>query len=118
MQRVSVRFFALTSGREPVREWLLSLPAPERKAIGDDIRTMQFGWPVGMPLVRKLDTDLWEVRVTMPSGIARVFFTMVENEAILLHGFIKKSQKTPSTELETAMKRKRILEASQERTKQ
>ena len=112
MQRVSVRFFALTSGREPVRDWLLSLRADERKIIGDDIRTMQFGWPVGMPLVRKLDTGLWEVRVTLASGIARVFFTLVENEAILLHGFIKKSQKTPLTELETARKRKRALKTA------
>ena len=89
-----------------------SLRADERKVIGDDIRTTQFGWPVGMPLVRKLDTGLWEVRVTLASGIARVFFTMVENEAILLHGFIKKSQKTPLTELETAKKRKRELGTS------
>ena len=95
-----------------MRDWLLALRADERKVIGDDIRTMQFGWPVGMPLVRKLDTGLWEVRTTLASGIARVFFTMVENEAILLHGFIKKSQKTPLTELETARKRKRALEAS------
>lgn len=95
-----------------MRDWLLSLRADERKVIGDDIRTMQFGWPVGMPLVRKLATGLWEVRATLASGIARVFFTMVENEAILLHGFIKKSQKTPLTELETARKRKRALETS------
>ena len=87
----------------------MSLRADERKIIGDDIRTIQFGWPVGMPLVRKLDTGLWEVRATLASGIARVFFTVVENEAILLHGFIKKSQKTPLTELETARKRKRAL---------
>ena len=110
MQRVSVRFFVLTSGREPVRDWLLSLSAADRKIIGDDIRTIQFGWPVGMPLVRKLDTGLWEVRVPLESGIARVFFTMVENDAILLHGFIKKSQRTPFRELETARKRKRALE--------
>ena len=97
---------------EPVRDWLFSLRADERKIIGDDIRTMQFGWPVGMPLVRKLDTGLWEVRATLASGIARVFFTLVENEAILLHGFIKKSQKTPLTELETARKRKRALGTS------
>lgn len=95
-----------------MRDWLLALRADERKVIGDDIRTMQFGWPVGMPLVRKLDAGLWELRATLASGIARVFFTMVENEAILLHGFIKKSEKTPLTELETARKRKRALETS------
>ena len=95
-----------------MRDWLLSLRAEERKVIGDDIRTMQFGWPVGMPLVRKLDADLWEVRVTLASGIARVFFTVVQDEAILLHGFIKKSQKTPLMELETARKRKRALGTS------
>ncbi len=90
-----VRFYKTTNGREPVREWLKALPQPERKVIGDDIKTAQYGWPIGMPLIRKLDTGLWEVRSRLENRIARVIFTVHDNRMILLHGFVKKSQKTP-----------------------
>ena len=104
-----VRFFRTVEGREPVREWLKGLPADERKAIGDDIRTMQFGWPLGMPLVRSLGGGIWEVRTRLPNRIARVLFSTFEGEAVLLHGFIKKSQETPIDELRLARRRKREL---------
>jgi Phage-related protein len=107
--KLPVKFFRTTEGREPVREWLKALPAGERKAIGDDIRTVQFGWPIGMPLVRKMEAGLWEVRVDLPSGIARVLFTVFEGDAVLLHGFIKKSEKTSLPDLKTAKQRKRLL---------
>lgn len=107
--KLTVRFFRTLQGSEPVREWLRELPAADRKAVDDEIRTVQFGWSVGMPLVRKLDADLWEVRVRLKDRIARVLFTIETGEAILLHGFIKKSQKTPADELETALKRKKQL---------
>ena len=74
---------------------------------------MQFGWPVGMPLVRKLDVDLWEVRVNLRGGAARVLFTVVENAAVLMHGFLKKSQKTPKEDLKLARRRRnQVLRAS------
>ena len=92
-----------------MREWLKSLSPEERKAMGDDIRTVQFGWPIGMPLVRKMEADLWEVRVDIPSGIARVLFTVFKGDAVLLHGFIKKSEKTPLPDLKTAKQRKKLL---------
>lgn len=104
-----VRFYRTREGREPVREWLIGLPADERKAIGDDIRTMQFGWPLGMPLVRALEGGIWEVRTRLPQRIARVLFATLEGEAVLLHGFIKKSQETPLHELRLARRRKREL---------
>jgi phage-related protein len=107
--KLSVRFFRTTEGREPVREWLKSLPRDERKAIGDELRTVQFGWPLGMPLVRKLDAGLWEVRVGLPNRTARVLFTIVEQQVVLLHGFVKKSQKTPARELAVARQRKEQL---------
>ena len=107
--KLVVRFFRSALGREPVRDWLRGLPGEARKAIGDDIRTVQFGWPVGMPLVEKLDADLWEVRIRLPDGIARVLFTIHENEAILLHGFVKKSRKIPKDDLETARRRRKRL---------
>jgi phage-related protein len=105
-----VAFYRTDSGREPVREWLLSLPRAERRAIGEDIKTVQFGWPLGMPLVRKIDGGLWEVRSRLPEGIARVFFTTGRDRLILLHGFIKKSQKTPADDLHLARTRLKLLD--------
>jgi len=70
-----VRFFKTNSGAEPVRDWLQELPAIDRKTIGEDIKTVQFGWPLGIPLVRKMDKDLWEVRIHLENRIARVLFT-------------------------------------------
>ena len=106
---LSVTFFATNSGNEPVREWLKSLPRESRRIIGEDIKTVQFGWPLGLPLVRKLDKGLWEVRIRLPDGIARVLFTADKGQMILLHGFIKKSQKTPQDDLELAKTRLRLL---------
>lgn len=108
--KLAVRFFRTTQGNEPVREWLKELPVAERKAIGDEIRTVQLGWPLGMPVVRKLDSGLWEVRIKLKDRIARVLFTVTDGEAVLLHGFIKKSQKTPAPDLATANARKTQLE--------
>jgi phage-related protein len=76
-----------------------------RKTIGEDIKTLQFGWPVGMPLARKLEEGLWELRSRISAGIARTFFTIFKNEIVLLHGFVKKSQKTPANELAIAKRR-------------
>ena len=104
-----VRFYRTREGREPVREWLKSLPAQERKAIGDDIRTVQFGWPLGMPLVRNLERGIWEVRTPLPNRSARTLFTTFKGEVVLLHGFIKKSRETPVPELRLARRRMREL---------
>jgi phage-related protein len=106
---LEVRFFRTAEGREPVREWLKSLPREERKAIGDEIRTVQFGWPIGMPLVRKLEAGLWEVRVNLPNRIGRVLFTVVGKQAVLVHGFVKKSPRTPAHDLAVARRRKQQL---------
>ena len=107
---LSVVFFRTTADNEPVREWLKSLPREERRIIGEDIKTVQFGWPLGMPLVRKLDRDLWEVRSHLPGRIARIVFTAAERRMVLLHGFIKKSQKMPQEDLELAKTRLRMLQ--------
>ena len=107
--RLKVKFYATLSGREPVREWLRSLAREDRKIIGDDIKTAQFGWPLGMPLIRKLDKDLWEVRSNLDKRIARTLFTVEGDLMVLLHGFVKKSQKTPRKELSMAQKRLAML---------
>jgi len=105
--KLRVRFWSSPAGREPVREWLLELDSADRKLIGDKILTVQFRWPVGMPTVRKMEAGLWEVRVNLSSGkIARILFTTFEGNMVLLHGFIKKSQKTPDSELNLARSRK------------
>jgi len=104
---LEVRFFKTDGGTEPVRDWLRELSATDRKRIGEDIKTVQFGWPLGMPLVRKMDKDLWEVRVHLDSRIARVLFTVLTGKIILLHGFIKKSQATPQPDLKLAKNRMR-----------
>jgi phage-related protein len=102
---LSVVFYRTESGNEPVREWLLDLGREDRKTIGRDIKTAQYGWPLGMPLIRKFEPKLWEVRSQLRDGIARVIFTVDQEYMILLHGFVKKSQKTPTKELSKARKR-------------
>jgi phage-related protein len=84
---------------------LKELDRKVRKTIGEDIKTVQFGWPLGMPLVRKLEAELWEVRSHLEGRIARITFTVQDDVMVLLHGFIKKSQRTPIADLSTTRKR-------------
>ena len=107
---LNVVFYKTESGKEPVREWLKDMPKEDRQAIGEDIKTAQYGWPLGMPLIRKIERGLWEVRSHIGAGIARVFFTVMDRTMILLHGFVKKSQKTPQDELATARHRLKNVE--------
>lgn len=110
---IPVVFFSLDSGREPVRDWLKDLDKDSKRAIGEDIKTLQFGWPIGMPLARKMDDNLWELRSKLDKGIARIFFTVYRNKLVLLHGFAKKSQKTPPKELSLAKRRLNKLRSDQ-----
>lgn len=104
-----VVFFRTESGREPVRKWLKYLSKEDRQIIGEDIKLVQFRWPLGMPLVRKMEADLWEVRSHLSGGgSARILFTVGDGEMVLLHGFIKKSQKTPVQDLQLARQRKNL----------
>jgi phage-related protein len=103
---VPVRFYRSSTGREPVLEWLRSLDREDRRTIGLDLMRVQFGWPIGMPLVRSLKDGLWEVRSSLPSQkIARLILCFHQQTLVVLHGFIKKTQKTPSEELELAKRR-------------
>jgi phage-related protein len=105
-------FFATAAGREPVREWLRGLPDEDRKTIGGDIQALEFGEPMGLPLVGGFGDGLWEVRVRLSSRrIARVFFMLDGPEMVLLHGFMKKSQKTPEKDVRLARQRKRDWES-------
>ncbi len=108
LKRLPARFYRLDNGREPVREWLKDLEPEDCKIVGDDIKDVEFAWPIGMPLVRSLGDGLWEVRSDLTSGkIARVIFTVEHECMVLLHGFIKKTQKTPKQDLDLALKRKK-----------
>jgi len=100
-----VVFYRTEAGTEPVREWLKGLTREDRRAVGQDVKTAQYGWPLGMPLIRKLEPDLWEVRSHLAQGIARVMFTVEGGVMVLLHGFVKKAQKTPLSDLKTARQR-------------
>ena len=104
---LNVVFFKTEAGNEPVREWLRGLSKDDCKVIGTDILTVQYAWPVGKPVVDNLGDGIWEVRSRLENRIARTLFAMVDQEIVLLHGFIKKQQKTPPDELELAKKRKK-----------
>ena len=106
---LNTSFFRSDSGNEPVREWLKSLPATDRRIMGEDIKTVQFGWPLGMPLVRHLDGGIWEIRVKLENRIARILFSLEGSTMVIFHGFIKKQQTTPKQDLDLAKERLRIL---------
>ena len=103
----AVVFYRTEAGSEPALEWFRQLEPEERKIVGEDLRTLQIGFPMGMPLCRSLGDGIWELRSTLPNRIARVLFLIDGQTFVVLHGFIKKSQQTPKAELETARGRKR-----------
>lgn len=106
-----VRFYATPAGQEPVRAWLAGLPVETRRAIGENLRVAQNTWPVGMPRVRPMRAGLYELRVSAEAGEFRVFFTASAGELVLLHGFQKKSAKTPAGDLDLARARQKEGEA-------
>ncbi|CCV13137.1 type II toxin-antitoxin system RelE/ParE family toxin [Mesorhizobium sp. STM 4661] len=111
LKKLQARFYATGTGRKPVREWLLDISEDDRRLVGKDIQKVEFGWPIGMPYCRSLGHGLWEVRSDLTDGkIGRVIFSILAGEMVLLHGFVKKTQKTPAQEIELALKRKRELE--------
>ncbi len=109
--KIALHFYRTPAGSEPVREWLKSLAAEEKKAVGFDLMRVQWRWPVGMPLCRAMGNGLWEVRTDLPSGTtARVLICPHRQNLVVLHGFIKKTRKTPDEDLKLALKRKKDVE--------
>jgi len=108
LKKVPAVFFSTERGNEPVRDWLRQdLSRPERKLVGENIKTAEFGWPIGMPICRTLGDGLHEIRTNLPGRIARVIFYVDQDlRLILLHGFIKKTQQTPHADLQLARARK------------
>lgn len=112
-KRIPAVFYRTAAGAEPVRDWLKKLSAEDRRIIGLDIATVEFGWPVGMPVCRSIASrqGLWEVRSSITGGrIARVLFAIHGDQMVLLHGFIKKTQQIPDIDLDLAMKSKKEVE--------
>ena len=111
-KRLPAFFFRTETDKEPVRDWLRSsdISSEDRRRIGEDIKTVEFGWPVGMPTCRPLGGGLWEVRTNLQDRTARVLFCIHERRMVLLHGFVKKAQKTPADDIALALSRKRKLE--------
>jgi len=108
VRKVPIVFYRTAAGGEVVLDWLRRLNEADRNIIGQDLMRVQFRWPIGMPLCRPLGDGLWEVRSDLSSNrIARVFFCFTEGKLVALHGFVKKTQKTPDAELQLARKRKR-----------
>ncbi len=104
-KRLDAVFFRSKGGNEPVREWLKNLAKEQRKAIGEDIAYVQFKWPIGKPRVDHLRGAVWEVRSSLGNRIARTLFAVEGGQMVLLHGFIKKTQQTPDSDIELALKR-------------
>ena len=105
-QPLPVVFYKTASGSVPVLEWLRDIDKESRRRLGLDLLRVQENWPLGMPLCRSLGGGLWEVRSTLSGGrSARLLFCMHSGEIFVLHGFIKKTRKTPATELSLAGKR-------------
>jgi phage-related protein len=91
---IPVAFYRSAGGAEPVLDWLRHLPRDDRRAIGTDLATVQFGWPLGMPLCRPLGRGLWEVRSTLPSRrIARLLFFVHEERIGVAHGLSRRRRK-------------------------
>jgi len=115
-KRVPASFYRTKAGNEPVRIWLKSLNAEDRRSIGEDIKAVEFGWPIGMPTCRPMGDGLHEVRTSLPGNrIARVFFYVDRAQRmILLHGILKKTMATPPNDLELARNNKRKHEKALE----
>lgn len=108
-KKVEAVFYCNERGVEPVREWLRDMAKEDKRLIGEDIRTVQFSWPLGMPLVDSVGHGLWEIRVNLYGNrIARIIFFIHDGAMVLVNGFIKKSRKFPKYELELSLKRKKI----------
>ena len=108
---IPAAFYRTRAGAEPVRAWLKELDSEDRRIIGTDIRTVEFGWPIGMPVCRPMGNGLFEVRSAITGKrIARILFCIHEGTMVLLHGFVKKTRKTPDNELAIALRRKGEIE--------
>ena len=110
-KKLPAYFYETPSGNQPVKDWIKGLSSADRQLVGRDVQKVEFGWPIGMPYCRSLGNGLWEVRSDLTGGrIGRVIFCVGGGRMVLLHGFIKKTQKTTARDLELALKRMKEME--------
>ena len=105
-----VLFYSTAIGNAVIRDWLRDFSPKDRAILGWDLQRVQMGFPMGLPLCRSLGGGLWEVRSTLTDRTeARMIFHFVgpAQTLVVLNGFIKKSQKTPKSEIELALRRRR-----------
>lgn len=110
---IPVVFYETTNGNEVVLNFIRGLSPPDRKKVGEDLMTLQLGYPMGMPLCRHLRSQVWELRSTLPSNQeARLlyFFDSESQQLMVVNAFIKKTQTTPRSALDLALKRKKEFE--------
>jgi phage-related protein len=101
-------FYSTPAGNDVVLNLIRTLDPADRRVIGEDLKTLQFRHPLGLPLSRPLGKGLSELRSSLPSGREfRLFycFDRETSQLIVLHGFIKKSQRTPDKEMRIARDR-------------
>ena len=111
LKKIVAAFYRTSAGIEPVRDWLKGLAPEDRREIGQDVATAEYGWPVGMPVCRPLRHGLWEIRTRLSGNrVARVIFCIAHGHMVLLHGFLKKTQKTPKEDLALARRRMKEIE--------
>ena len=114
LKKLPASFYRTSSGNEPVLEWLRGLDREDRRAIGEALAVVEYGWPVGMPVCRSLEGEkgLWEVRASIGHGrIARLLFAIHGGRMVILHGFVKKTRKTPEKDKKLARQRLKDLES-------
>lgn len=113
-ERIEIFFYMTGSGKEPVREFFLELSDDEKKIIGTDLKVVQWRWPTGEPLVKNLGHSIFELRSTLKNRIARVLFSQHQDKLILLHAFVKKTQKTDDKDIKLAIKRLKEIQNEKE----
>ncbi len=110
-KKLPAAFYETPNGNQPVRRWLKKLGSDDCKTVGGDIADVEYGWPLGKPLCDSLGDGLWEVRSNISEGrIARVIFCIAIGRMVLLHGFVKKTRKTPAKDRNLALERKKEIE--------
>lgn len=109
LKRIPAIFYRTEAGSEPVRSWLRAMAPQDRRLVGEDIKTVEFGWPVGMPTCRPMGGGLYEVRTLLPGNRGvRVFFCIDRKQRmVLLHGIVKKTRETPDADLDLARRNMR-----------
>lgn len=105
-----IYFYKEQSGKSPVEIWINKmLTLKEKNKIYDGLKKLQCEWPIGLPLTRHLENNLWEMRTYLGTRDSRLIFIIKNKNIFILHGFIKKTNKTPRNEINLALDRKEKL---------